>query len=89
MGRDHVVKSNGWSKRLKPGFIQTVSILTAETVEVQDSSCGFLEDVGQGSVDVCYSIYFVKLKPHLINCEDRYKLKQISSHIDIQVRTGF
>jgi hypothetical protein len=52
MERDHVVEKNVW-KEMKPGFIQTVPILTAETVEVRDCFNGFIDDVGQGSVDVC------------------------------------
>jgi hypothetical protein len=87
MGRDHEVK-NVWSTTMKPGFIQTTPIPTAETVVVDNYFSGFLYEVGQWGADVCCGFYFVKLEPYLINCEDRHKLKQVNSHIHMQVRTG-
>jgi hypothetical protein len=84
MGRDHEVKKNVWSTRMKPGFIQTTPIPTAETVVVDTYFSVFLYEVGKRGADVRYGFYFVKLN----TCEDAHKLKQVNSHIHMQVRTG-
>jgi hypothetical protein len=70
MGRDCEVKKNEWSKRMKPGFIQTTPIPTAETVVVDNSVSGFLYKVRQRGAGVPCDFYFVKLKPCLIKYED-------------------
>jgi len=88
MGRDHEVKKNVCSKRMKPGFIQTTPIPTAETVVVDNSFSGFLYEVGRWGADVRCGFNFFKLKPCLINCEYTHKLKQVNSHIHMQVSTG-
>jgi len=73
---------------MKLGFIQTTPIPTAETVVVDNCFSGFLYEVGQRGAEVRCGFYFVKLKPCLINCEDAHKLKQVNSHIHMQVWTG-
>jgi hypothetical protein len=88
MGRDHEVKKNVWSKRMIPGSIQTTPIPTAETVVMDNYFGGFLYEAGQWGADVRCDFHFVRLEPRLINCADRHKLKQVNSHIHMQVRTG-
>jgi hypothetical protein len=67
MGRDHEAKKNVWSKRMKPGFIQTAPIHTTEILVVHNYFNGFFDDVGQQSADVGNGFYFVKLRPCLIS----------------------
>ena len=73
---------------MKPGFIQTTPNPTAETVVADNHFSGFLYEIGQWGADVHCGYYFVKLEPCLIICEDAHKLKQVNSHIHMQVRTG-
>jgi hypothetical protein len=73
---------------MKPGFIQTTPIPTAETVVVDNSFSGFLYEVRQQGAGTRCGFYFFKLKPCLINCEDAQKSKQVNSHIHMQISTG-